>query len=54
LPLAAATFSKRSGAIDPICDKGYEIVREANKLGRKALDAYAANFVTFAARQTSP
>jgi hypothetical protein len=35
-------------AIDPICNKGYEIVREANKLGPKALDIYAANFPTFA------
>jgi hypothetical protein len=35
-------------AIEPICDKGYEIVHEANKLGPKALDVYAANFSTFA------
>jgi hypothetical protein len=35
-------------AIEPICNKGYEIVREANKLGPKAIDVYAANFSTFA------
>jgi hypothetical protein len=36
-------------AIEPICNKGYEIVREANKLGpKKALDLYAEHFSTFA------
>jgi hypothetical protein len=36
-------------AVEPICDKGYEMVREAQKLGgHKALDAYAEFFSTFA------
>jgi hypothetical protein len=36
-------------AIEPMCDKGYEIVQEAQKLGaNKALDAYAKFFSTFA------
>ena len=34
--------------IEPICDKGYEIVREAQKLGpKKSLDVYADVFATF-------
>jgi hypothetical protein len=36
-------------AIEPICDKGYEIVREAKKLPNgKYLDVYAERFSTFA------
>ncbi len=35
-------------AIEPVCDKGHEMVCEANKLGDKALDAYAKFFSTFA------
>jgi len=35
--------------IEPMCDKGYEIVREAQKLdARKRLDVYADVFKTFA------
>jgi hypothetical protein len=36
------------GALEPMCDKGYEIVREAQKLGPKALDVFADVFSTFA------
>jgi hypothetical protein len=35
-------------AIEPMCDRGYEIVREGQKLGPKALDVFADGFVTFA------
>lgn len=35
-------------AVEPMCGKGYEMIREANKLGPKALDAYAKFFPTFA------
>jgi hypothetical protein len=34
--------------VEPICDKGYEIIQEAQKLGPKALDVYAEHFETFA------
>jgi hypothetical protein len=37
------------GNIQPMCDKGYEIVREAQKLGaKKSLDVFAEVFSTFA------
>ncbi|MEH2570252.1 hypothetical protein [Bradyrhizobium sp. AZCC 2289] len=36
-------------AIEPVCDNGYEIVCEAQKLGaKKSLDVYAEVFPTFA------
>ena len=36
-------------AVGPMCNKGYEIAREAKKLpGGKFLDLYAENFSTFA------
>jgi hypothetical protein len=36
-------------AIEPVCDKGFEIIREAQKLGaHKALDVYAEHCGTFA------
>ena len=36
-------------AIEPVCDKGHEIIHEAQKLGaKKALDVYAQHFATFA------
>jgi len=36
-------------AVEPVCDKGYEIIREVQKLGAsKALDVYAKHFKTFA------
>jgi hypothetical protein len=35
-------------ALEPMCDKAYEISREMRKLGPKALDAYAEFFSTFA------
>jgi hypothetical protein len=36
-------------SIEPVCDKGYEIIREVQKLGaNKALDVYAKHFKTFA------
>jgi hypothetical protein len=35
--------------VEPMCDRGFEIVREAQKLGaRKAVDVYADVFATFA------
>jgi hypothetical protein len=41
-------------ALEPMCDKGEEIVREAMKLGAsKSLDAYAKFFSTFAALNPS-
>jgi hypothetical protein len=41
-------------AIHPLCDKGYEMVCEAQKLGaNKALDAYAKFFPAFAALNPS-
>jgi hypothetical protein len=37
------------GALEPMCDRGYEIVREAHKLGaNKSLDVFADVFATFA------
>jgi hypothetical protein len=36
-------------AVEPVCDKGYEIIREVQKLGaKKALNVYAKHFKTFA------
>ena len=41
-------------AVEPVCDKGYEMIREAQKLGAtKALDAYAKFFPAFAALNPS-
>jgi hypothetical protein len=41
-------------ALEPMCDRGYEMVREAQKLGpTKALDAYAKFFSAFAALNPS-
>jgi hypothetical protein len=41
-------------AVEPMCDKGYEMVCEAQKLGpKKALDAYAKFFSAFAALNPS-
>jgi hypothetical protein len=35
--------------VEPVCDKGNELVTEARKLGaKKALDVYAEHFSTFA------
>lgn len=41
-------------AVEPVCDKGYEMILEAQKLGAaKALDAYAEFFPAFAALNPS-
>jgi hypothetical protein len=41
-------------ALEPMCDRGYEMVLEAQKLGpKKALDAYAKFFPAFAALNPS-
>jgi len=40
--------------VEPICDRGLELSREAKKLGRfKALDVYADKFDVFAALNPS-
>jgi hypothetical protein len=40
-------------AVEPMCNRAYEIVREAQKLGPKALDIYADKFDAFAALNPS-